>query len=213
MKLFEKKHLHFLILLLVILGTLVYVQTNGIGKIFDIAYNLFVLLYCLRFVRTDYGTEQLSVSKAVIGRSVPHQVLHGIGYGSAFAIVVIAALTLTMGLQPELQSYSIPVILWWIVARGISAFGEEAFFRYYFYATLRSFQIPVWLSVGLISLLYGAEVLITQQNLAISILAVAASVFLFWLRLSKQRESFLTLSVCHWLFNFYFQYIFLTIPM
>lgn len=212
MKQIEKKHVHFLVPFLVCLAMLVYARTVGLGQIADLVYNLFMVLYCVWFVRTDYGSELLSTSKETTGRSILHQVLHGVGYGAAFAIVEIAALSLLFGWRPELQSYSIPAILWFVVARAISTSGEEAFFRYYFYETLRSFRVPVLASVLVISLLYGAILLVTQQSLPLSIVAVIFSAFLFWLRLSRQKESFLTLTACHFIFNLFSLYIFLTVP-
>lgn len=213
MKQLEKKRLHFLVPFLVLLAMLVYARTVGLGHVSDIVYNLFIAIYCIWFVRADYGSELLSASKQITGRSIPHQILRGICYGSAFAIVEIAVVSFLTGWRPELQSYSIPTILWFIIARAISTSGEEAFFRYYFYETLRSFQIPVLASVLVISVLYGAILLVTQQSLPFSIIATIFSVFLFYMRLSHQEESFLTLTACHFIFNLYSMYVFLTIPM
>lgn len=213
MKSIERKHLHFLVPLLVLLAMQVYVRAFGIGHVTDLVYNLFLAIYCVWFVRADYGSELLSASEQVTGRSISHQMLHGIGYGSAFAIVEIAALAVLFGWQPELQSYAAPTILWLILARIISTCGEEAFFRYYFYETLRSFRIPAAVSVCVISALYGGLILVSQQSLALGIVAAIFSGFLFWLRLSRQKESFLTLVVCHFIFNWFCYFIFLTAPM
>lgn len=208
----KKENLHFLFILIVYLAGIVYVSSKDLGIISDIVCNSFVLFCCFQFFETDFGSEQISVSKEITGNSMSHQIFLGVGYGAASAITYFAVLTLTMGLQPELQSYSFLIIVWQIFARVISAFGEDLLFRYYIYEKFRSFKFPVLLSSIFVSLLYGIVILISNQILMTGIEAVVFSAFLLYLRLSKQRESYVTLSVCHFVFNFFCMYIFLTMP-
>ena len=205
----NKKWWHFFTLLLIQLAIMFCIHKKGVGYISAIVYNLFVLSYCFVFVRADYSSKLLTASKQITGRNIFYQVFRGIGYGFAFAILLFVILSFRY--QIEVQKYSFLIILLQLVSQLIIASAEESFFRYYAFETLSLFKVPVYLSVIAISILFGIAHLITNQTLLKCIVASIFSVFLFYLRLSKKKESYLTLTLCHFTFNMFFTFIFLTV--
>lgn len=185
-----------------------YVRKNGIGIIATIVYHLFLSFCCFKYIREDYASKLLSVSKQITGRNIFHQILRGIGYGSAYAILLFVICSFPY--QLEFQKYQIQVILLQIIIQLIIAFAEELFFRYYFFETLCAFKVPANLSVIFISLIFGVAHLATNQTLLVCIFVTIFSIFLFYLRLSKHKESYLTLTLCHYTYNLYFTFIFVT---
>src|SRR5699024_7116373 len=104
----------------------------------------------------------LTASKQITGRNIFYQVFRGIGYGFAFAILLFVILSFRY--QIEVQKYSFLIILLQLVSQLIIASAEESFFRYYAFETLSLFKVPVYLSVIVISILFGIAHLITNQT-------------------------------------------------
>ena len=159
----NKKWWHFFTLLLIQLAIMFCIHKKGVGYISAIVYNLFVLSYCFVFVRADYSSKLLTASKQITGRNIFYQVFRGIGYGFAFAILLFVILSFRY--QIEVQKYSFLIILLQLVSQLIIASAEESFFRYYAFETLSLFKVPVYLSVIVISILFGIAHLITNQTL------------------------------------------------
>ena len=194
-------YLHFVYMLIFVVAGSIIVHITDSGYV-DIVYNSLAFFCCFQLFKTDFGCKRISLAKEITGNSLSHRIILGIGYGFAYAIILFMFLNLVFERQPALPNYSVPVILWWFVARLISTFGEELVFRYYFYEIIRSFSISVKLSAFVASLLYFIVFLLTNQGLLTALFALGLSLFLFYLRLSNQKESYLTLSVCHFVYNF-----------
>lgn len=203
----KREHDHFGLVVLAHVLITMFFKRNGITYFSAYLYQIFTFCSCVWLLQNECDFSILQDEKNATGKKI----LKGAVYGFSFACIVIAFCMLVFGLKIYPQ-YLFKVSSGWILNQIVFqlfvALGEEILYRFYLYEKLLAFGIPKWISVVIVSSLFGYVHIYLHGGWFQAIIAFLFSIFVFVIK-RREGNSYFMLVAIHLTYNLCYYFSFL----
>lgn len=203
----KKEHYHFWAVFLIHLLITMFFKKNGVTYFYAYLYHILTFCSCAWLMKNDCSFSTFKDKK----NDCLKKILIGVVYGFGFACIVVTFFMLVFELKifpHHLFKMSSRWILNQIVFQSFVALSEEILYRFYLYEELVAFNIPEWLSVAVVSILFAYVHIYLHGGWMQAIIAFVFSIFAFVIK-SRDVDSYLMLVATHLTYNLCYYFSFL----